>query len=410
MQSTTASDLHVQSLADALKDVKVDLIVCGSIGAVESVRFIRSLRRLGAHVVPWLTAGGEQFITPLSLEWAADHVIRSQFSGTESHIATGDVCMIAPASANFLQKISQGTTDTPAAALVASYLGAKKPVFILPNMHESLWNSPGVKENLERVKRWGVILAAREEEGKQKFPEPKTLADIAAHEFNRLKIKGSALITMGGTKGYIDDVRYVSNYSSGALGSKIAEELFRNGVSTYAVAGACEVLPQAFSQLIRIDTNEQLEKESLALIKAHNVDAVIGAASVLDYVPQERISGKVRSGSPNLDVRFKPTVKIIKHLQPAKNIKVGFKLETEFDADTMDQLIRDQFEQNELSLMVLNQLSDVGINKHRAIIAEQGRDKGREASFFVKTELASKELIARFVCAHVLQRLGPSKN
>ena len=66
-----ASDLLVTPVSDALKGCRVDVVVTGSIAAVESVRFIRSLRRLGADVTPWLSQGGSSFITPMSVTWAA---------------------------------------------------------------------------------------------------------------------------------------------------------------------------------------------------------------------------------------------------------------------------------------------------------------------------------------------------
>ena len=82
----------------------------------------------------------------------------------------------APASANLIAKIAHGFTDSPAAALIASYLGQGNPVLLLPNMHESLAAAPAVRKNLETLAGLGVkLLAARDEEGKRKFPEPAAL-------------------------------------------------------------------------------------------------------------------------------------------------------------------------------------------------------------------------------------------
>ncbi len=97
-------------------------------------------------------------------------------------------------------------------------------------MHDSLALAPSHLKNLSTLSTWsGVhILPSRLEEGKRKFPEPAALADVAAHLMNQKRRPASpVLLTMGTTRGYIDDVRYVSNYSSGKLGSTVASELYR---------------------------------------------------------------------------------------------------------------------------------------------------------------------------------------
>ena len=213
----TARDLDVTRLSDALNGRRLDVVVSGSIGAVESVRFLRALRRLSASVTPWLTKGGAQFVTPLALSWAADAPAISEFTGTAPHIGTTDAVVVAPASASLIGKIAHGITDTPAAALVTSYLGQGRPVILVPNMHDSLASAPAVLRNLERVSGWpGVtVIRARTEEAKHKFPDPATLADEVAHQVNRERhALPTTLVTMGTTRGYVDRVRYFSNYSS----------------------------------------------------------------------------------------------------------------------------------------------------------------------------------------------------
>ena len=181
----TSSDLQVNSISESLSDKSIDVIITGSIGSVESVRFLRALRRLGADVHPWLSKGAQLFTTETAVSWAAANPVTSQFSGTASHIALHDACIVCPASANFLSKIANGITDTPESALVASYLGQGKPVLVMPNMHDSLLQAPAVSENLKKISKWTHILEARQEEGKQKFPEPKDLADEVSHVLNQ---------------------------------------------------------------------------------------------------------------------------------------------------------------------------------------------------------------------------------
>lgn len=400
MTAEFGSDLHVESLSDALAGMTLDVVVSGSIGAVESVRFIRALRRLGAEVVPWLTSGGAQFVTPLALAWAAGRETRTAFAGDASHIALSNACVIAPASAALIGKIAAGITDSPAAALVTSYLGAGKPVLMLPNMHDSLADAPAVKRNVETLRGFGVIpLADRREEGKRKFPDPATLADHVAHALNaRGKSRGDVLVTMGTTRGYFDDVRYVSNYSSGSLGSRITEELYRQGLTPHVVAGPSEVRPRVFGSLVETTTNDEMATAAQRVLK-NGAQAAILAASVLDFVPEAKAAGKIASADhERLQIALVRTKKLIAELNPTSGVKVGFKLETSLTPARAASLAQDYMNKYKLSLMVLNDLKDVDRTRHRAVVFQAGSASPRD--------IESKAEVARAIVRHVRERLG----
>ena len=165
-------DLFVPKVSSSLSSFNIDLVVSGSIAAVESTRFVRSLRRLGANVTVYLTKGGSQFTTETALGWASTNPVRTKFTDSAEHLAAGDAVIVAPASSSFISKIAHAHTGEPATALVASYLGLKKPVLMLPAMHGSLANNPFFQENLQRVSNKCTILEAREEEGKKEVSRP----------------------------------------------------------------------------------------------------------------------------------------------------------------------------------------------------------------------------------------------
>ncbi|WP_141736045.1 phosphopantothenoylcysteine decarboxylase domain-containing protein [Oligoflexus tunisiensis] len=360
-----SNDLHVSQISAALRARSVDLVVSGSIGAVESVRFIRALRRLGADVHPWLTQGGSLFTTETALSWAAARRARTQFEGDASHIAQHDACIIAPASASLISKLAQGLTDSPATALIASYLGQQKPVILVPNMHDSLLHSPMVAANLQKISSFCTVLAAREEEGKQKFPDPKELADRIAHILNQQQGR-KFLLTMGTTRGPIDDVRYISNYSSGALGSHISEEFYRYGHRMHVVAGPCPVRPRSYSALTSVITNDEM-LAAVQGIASSGIDGAIFAASVLDFVPAAKLEGKVRSRD-ELKVEFVRTPKIIAEVKQKLAFKVGFKLEVAANTQERDAIVQDYLQKYQLSHLVYNQLQDVNQTEHTAQI------------------------------------------
>ncbi|MDQ3235546.1 MAG: hypothetical protein M3Q07_27360 [Pseudobdellovibrionaceae bacterium] len=360
-----SNDLHVSQISAALRARSVDLVVSGSIGAVESVRFIRSLRRLGAEVHPWLTQGGALFTTETALSWAAAGSVRTRFEGEASHIAQNDACIIAPASASLISKVAQGLTDTPATALIASYLGQHKPVILVPNMHDSLLHSPMVAANLQKISSFCTMLAAREEEGKQKFPDPKQLADRVAHILNQ-SYGRKFLLTMGTTRGPIDDVRYISNYSSGTLGSHITEEFYRYGHRVHVVAGPCPVRPTSYSTLTDIVTTDEM-LHAVQEIAGGDIDGAIFAASVLDFVPAAKLSGKVRSRD-ELKVDFVRTPKIIAEVKQPLAFKVGFKLEVAANTQEREAIVQDYLQKYSLTHLVYNQLQDVNQTDHTALV------------------------------------------
>ncbi len=381
------SDLMVEQISQSLQGWEIDVIVSGSIGAVESPRFLRSLRRLGASVYPVLSKAAQLFTTETAVSWAAAQKVTTSFSALASHIAVRDACLITPASANIISKLAQGITDSPASALAASYLGSGKPLIILPNMHDSLKNSPFVLENFKRLQEYCSFIPARQEEGKLKFPAPHVLADEVSHLLNQRKGR-KVMVAMGTTRGYIDDIRYISNYSSGALGSKISEELYRNGFTTEVVLGPCLVHPTCYSRLHHIETNDQLKAKSQQLVDESDCD-VIFATSVLDYVPAKKQQGKIKSDT-DLHVDFIKTEKILAGLNPTKGRKVGFKLESSLDEPGAAAIAKDYMNRYHLDFMVLNALKAVDQQRHAAFIFQK---KAADISFLGLLE--SKQRIAQ---------------
>ena len=387
----SVNDLHVIPISDALAGKRIDIVISGSIAAVESVRFIRSLRRLGADVTPWLSQGGSKFITPMAVAWAAGKEPVVGFSGTTSHIATSDAVIIAPASANMLANIARGTTDSHCTALVASALGQKKPVAILPAMHDSLKCAPAIQKHLESISSWENVLTllAREDEGKQKFPEPEILADQVSHFINQhTRPKRPVLVTMGTTRGYIDDVRYISNYSSGKLGSVISEELYRQGYQTLIISGPSEIKPRSYDHLQNVLTTGEMLRECQEASQS-GLAAGIFCASVLDYEPAEKTMGKLKSGHDSLNVAFKPTPKIIEKISIPDGVKIGFKLEVGLSEHQAHKLAQDYMSKYALTSLIVNELRAVSSSeKHEAMAFQASPDNKTPTLLNSKTEIA----------------------
>lgn len=393
-------DLAVTEISDSLSGVSIDLVVSGSIAACESVRLVRALRRLGADITVWLTKGGQKFITPLALEWASENPVVLDFSGLKSHISEKDMLVVAPCTANFLAKMANGFCSSASSALATSYIGMKKPIVILPNMHQSMFVAGPVQKNLKILSNRIHQLAPRAEEGKLKFPEPEPMADEISFLYNSTQrnIKDSNIgITMGSTKGFIDDVRYLSNYSSGSLGSKISEELYRQGFFTNVVCGSSIVQPRANGSFNLVQTTEEMAEE----VKKWQNKSLLGGifcASVLDFTPKTKISGKVRS-EDKLEVEFVPTKKIINICNKFSKIKIGFKLEPDLNKDQIEKTFNLYKDKYQLTHLIFNKLSDVSKDRHKAIIISTKTDFSQLDLENTEIWLQSKEGIAREISA-----------
>ena len=357
------TDLTVDQISTCLAGKNIDFIVCGSIACVESPRLIRALRRLGARVRPFQTEGGAMFITKISLEWASAEPVVESFTGLSTHLATSDAIVIAPITADFIAKVALGICGDPASALVQSAIGQGKKIIAIPAMHDSLWNSAATQKNLDVAKKWITFLEPRQEEGKRKFPDPDEAADRISHEI--CKNSCDVLVTMGPTKAYLDDVRFISNYSSGALGTAIVRELFRHGASVYCVAGPSLIKPNVFSAMLNVETNNEM-LEAIKSITSQRETHLIMAAAVLDYVPKERLSGKMRSGALGKSIELVPTTKILSHLDPNGKKRIAFKLEP--DGSDLDGKSKEYLERYSLDYLFTNRISAVSSVEHKGTL------------------------------------------
>lgn len=393
------SDIRVDSLSKSLQGTTIDLVVGGSIGAVESVRFIRALRRLGARVNPIMSEGARLFTTITALEWASDNQVVDSFNGLAQHIATADFCLICPASASIISKVASGICDSPATTIIQSHIGQGNIVQLLPNMHNSLIDSPFINSNLEKIKNKITVLEPRFGEEKIKFPDPKILADVVSHNYLHRKNPTNALVCMGSTKGFIDEVRYISNYSSGGLGTSITEELFRSGFNVHVICGNAQKLPCTYSTLTAVETNDEMLAACKNIMgQFSNEIHIIMLASVLDYEPASRAKGKIRSGSNDLSLQLIPTQKIIDQLNPRRGFaKVGFKLEPECNLNESKIIATNYIEKYNLTKVVINSLTKISSTNHEAFLI-----KAENSTDLIETKIANtKQEISASIKQHI---------
>lgn len=362
-------DTSVALLGTHLDGRRICLCVTGGIASIETPKLVRMLRRYGAIVSVVLSQDALQFITPQSLQWASGYPVVTQLSGSAEHLDDTDMILVAPATLNTISKCALGIADTVVTARLAGTL-ATTPIVFCPTMHESMWQNPLLQQHIGELEQLGVtIISPRFGEGKAKMPYLDTICYAVIRRFSTSLTGKRVLVTAGPTRGSIDDVRFITNRSSGTLGVLIAQELWLRGADVTLIYGPGKAVPPPFLNVIPVETaGEMLHKTLEALETKH--DAAIFTAAVLDFAPADAVKGKLPT--KELTVTLVPTPKIIREVHcrhPALPL-VGFKLEAGMTIDALLEKAWKEMDAQGSCLLVANRLEDIGDGFHRAFILD----------------------------------------
>ena len=277
-----------------LLDKTILVIICGGISAYKSLETIRLFKKSGAVIKTILTESAKEFVTPLSITALSQGKVYSKLFSVENenemdHISLSrwaDVILIAPATANTISKLAQGTTDDLASTVV---LASDKNIYLAPAMNVRMWEHQTTKKNLKQLQDFGYKLIGPEvgdmacgEYGEGKMSNP---SDIFNEIYNFLSNqsrnkKNKALVTAGPTNEYIDPVRFISNKSSGKQGYEIAKSLNENGFDTTLISGPTNLESIKGINLIKVKTADEMLN---ATLKSLPVDVAVFSAAVANF-------------------------------------------------------------------------------------------------------------------------------
>lgn len=321
------------------KNKHIILGVSGSIAAYKSVELASKLTQAQADVNVIMTKAAAEFITPLSFRAITGNKTTSNFfsSGAMSHIDltdTADCIVIAPATANTIAKLANGIADN---ALTSTALAADSPVFIVPAMNERMWLNSITVANVAALKARGFIFIGPEigslacnKIGIGRMSQPDDVIEQLKKYFtrqDRLKNK-RIIVTAGGTREPIDQVRFVGNRSSGKMGYALALAARLRGADVCLIS-ATSTRETPGVKIVSVRTAAEM---SAAIMKQFpEADAVIMAAAVSDYRVVNTVIGKIKKSNEPLKLTLEPSTDILLELGRAKNkqILIGFAAETE---------------------------------------------------------------------------------
>ncbi|MFX1417248.1 MAG: bifunctional phosphopantothenoylcysteine decarboxylase/phosphopantothenate--cysteine ligase CoaBC [Promethearchaeota archaeon] len=369
---THTSKLIIGSLSQTLSNRRIAMCVTGSVAAVECVALSRLLMRHGSEVYAIMSPMAHKIIHPHLLEWATGNPVVVELTGQIEHITLAgkheehvDLVLVAPSTANTIGKIANGIDDTAVTTTVSSAIGAKIPVLVVPAMHESMYDHPAVIENIKKLKEIGVhVMSPRLEEAKAKIPDSEEIVDRVISLLGPQDLKGKHfLITAGPTRGWIDRVRFITNPSSGRMGIEIANEVISRGGTVDLLLGPVSQTPPHEANVRRVETPDEMLSSVTEILAKSETDVFISTAAVLDYVPSEMVDSKIPSGTPELAINLKPTVKIIDIVRKKhkKLFIVGFKVESGVTDKELEERAKTKIESGVCDLVVANDASREGV-------------------------------------------------
>ena len=282
----------------------------GGVAAYKICEVISTLVKAGVEVRAILTDAAQQFITPLTITTLCRHPVYTDkdfwapIHERPLHIQLGEwaeVFLVAPLTANTLGKLALGLADN---LLTNTILASTCPVLVAPAMNTAMWEQQSVQQNwaqLQQLERMhsigpGTGLLACDTVGAGRMAEPHEivsyLQSLLYSQGERDLLGKRLLISCGGTREYLDPVRFIGNPSTGKMGLALALAAWHRGAKVQLIqAASLEVPPGNAIAATTVVNAAQMEAELVAALP--NADWIIMAAAVADVRPQKTASTKL---------------------------------------------------------------------------------------------------------------------
>jgi len=389
-----------------LKGKKIILGVTGSIAAYKAAEILSLLKKKGADVFVIMTEPATKFVQSLTFSTLSGHpVITNLFSLNDQievkHVSLSqwaDLILIAPATANIIGKIAHGIADD---MLTTTVMACRSKVIFAPAMNKNMISNPIYQENVKKLSALGYEFIDSEygplacgESGEGRLANIADIVDKVdyALTFKKDYKNKTVLITASCTREPIDEVRFISNYSSGKMGFALARIAQVRGAKVILITGP-NCLPTIKGiNTILINTAEEMKNEVFKYFGES--DIIISAAAVADFRPKEIFSGKIKKEeNKKMVIEVERTPDILYELGKKKGDKilVGFAAETENLVHNASKKLKEK----NLDLIIANDLlakgAGFGSDKN---IAKIINNKGivQELPLMPKSDMAEKIL------------------
>ncbi len=305
----------------------VVLGVSGGIAAYKACDLLRRFTESGHDVTVVPTPSALTFVGSATWEALSGRPVAKEIFervDTVQHVRLGqsaDLVVVAPATADLLARSVHGRADD---LLAATLLTARCPVVMAPAMHTEMWEHAATQANVATLRERGVIVIepaygrlTGKDTGPGRLPDPSEIFQVAVDVLHRGQagllpdLAGRrVVISAGGTREYLDPVRYVGNRSSGKQGYALARTAVARGADVTVVAANVDLADPAGAKIVRVVSAQEMHEAVLAA--AQDADVVVMAAAPADFRPAQRAGHKIKKRPdgvvPTLDLVENPDI------------------------------------------------------------------------------------------------------
>ena len=398
----------------SLTNKRILLGITGGIAAYKSAELTRLLVKAGAEVHVAMTPSATEFITPLTLQALSGNRVHLDLLDAEAEAGMGhielarwaDLIVIAPATADFMARMTHGQADD---LLTAVILASTAQIAIAPAMNQAMWADGITQSNLEalqlrRIHVWGPASGEQAcgDVGPGRMIEPQEIADRCAGMFETTRLTGKkVLITGGPTREAIDPVRFISNHSSGKMAFALATEAAAAGAQVSLVSGPVH-LPTP-DRVSRTDVESAEQMLEAVMERVADTDIFIGVAAVADYRPATIEAQKIKKNADSMTLALVKNPDIISRVAALTDgpMVVGFAAETEhLEANGTEKLKR-----KGLDLLFANKATETFNSDEVTVTALSGHS---QQTLGPGSKLNIARLMLDLIAEHLEQKTMPS--
>lgn len=354
-----------------MKQPTLLLGITGGISAYKLTDLASRLTKEGIRVLTVMTDSAQQFITPLTMETLTKQRCYTQLFDRQTpeevtHIwlaQQADVVLVAPATANFLAKMTYGLADD---LLSSVLLATTAPVLVSPAMNVHMYRNPATQQNLAALQQRGVQVIPPEEgllacgeTGEGRLPETETLYRWVKKALTPQDLAGKKiLVTAGATREAVDPVRFLTNHSTGKMGYAVAQAAWQRGAEVTLVSGITALdCPVGVNRITVTSAADMMEA-----VQQHwqEQDAFVLSAAVADFTPEHPAGQKIKKkGQSQRTLSLAATQDILawlgEHKKQGQRL-CGFSMETEHLLENS----RKKLERKKADMIAANSLTQPG--------------------------------------------------
>lgn len=348
--------------------------VSGGIAAYKSAHLVRLFTESGHGVTVVPTASALEFVGRATWEALSGRPVRTgvfEDVAQVAHVRLGqqaDLVIVAPATADLLAKAAHGLADD---LLTNTLLTARCPVVFAPAMHTEMWQHPATQHNVRVLRERGVVVLdpadgrlTGVDTGPGRLPEPEQIyaACLQILQGRSQDLAGMrVVISAGGTREYLDPVRFLSNRSSGRQGYALAQAAVARGAEVVVIAANVTLTDPAGARVVRVSTTAELRDA----VHEHAVDAdaVIMAAAPADFRPATVAGSKIKkradAQAPSIELVQNPDIlaELVAGRTDKRPVIVGFAAETGDETASVIEHAQAKLARKGCDLLVVNDVS-----------------------------------------------------